>query len=309
MTRAIEMHVHSFGLRFHLRYGAMTVFDYIDHARDHGFTGVNISANGPGYRDLGGATASHLDAVRGHLDGMPCEIDTSGTQPDHMARMLAVAAAVGADTLRTYTRHTGTDAEVIDRTIADLSAVAPMAASAGVLVVIENHEDFTGPAVAEIVSTVGHPSVRALYDYGNSQMVGEDPLDALEAMAPHTARVHAKDHLVVVDEEGTWIQGVEMGGGSLPIIELTERLYAAGVRRFCFENVWSYVAPLKATAIPATPAFVPRPDLRRLDGATLAKDEAIDAERGAFERGWRWFRDRLAESGFVIEPSPSHRPL
>jgi 3-oxoisoapionate decarboxylase len=285
MTRAIEMHVHSFGLRFHLRYGAMTVFDYIDHARSSGFTGVNISANGPGFRDLGGTTTSHLRAVRRHLGGMPCEIDTSDTNPFHMERMLQVATTVGADTLRTYTRHSGDHAGVLERTIADLTSVAPLAASAGVLVVLENHEDFTGPAVAEIVSTVNHPWVRALYDYGNSQMVGEDPFDALEAMAPHTARVHAKDHAVLIDGDGTWIQGVEMGAGSLPIVELTERLYDAGVRRFCFENVWSYVARLRATGVPATSSFEVRPGTRRLDGTTLPRADA-----------------QLSDAGFRIEP-------
>jgi sugar phosphate isomerase/epimerase len=77
-----------------------------------------------------------------------------------------------------------------------------------VLVVLENHEDFTGPVLARDPRRGGHPWVRALYDYGNSQMVGEDPIDALEAMAPFVRRVHAKDHVLVHSPDGPMVQGV-----------------------------------------------------------------------------------------------------
>ncbi len=297
------MHVHSFGLRFHLRYGAMSVFDYIDHARATGFTGVNISANGPGFRDLGGTTDRHLGAVRGHLDGMACEIDTSGTDPGHMAGMIRVASTLGADTVRTYTRYRDALPGLIDRTIVDLRAVAPIAAESGVLVVLENHEDFSGSAIATILAAVDHPSVRALYDYGNSQMVGEDPIVALEAMAPYTARVHAKDHEIVEDADGRWVQGVPMGAGRLPIIDQTNRLYEAGVRRFCFENVWSYVAPVRAANTPHTESFTSRAVTTRHDGNLLAPEVAIAEERIAFDQGWSWFRRSLEAAGYVVDRS------
>lgn len=197
------MHVHSFGMRFHFQQPDFDVFDYIDLAADEGFTGVNISANGPGHRDLGGTTPEHLAAVREHAAGrgLRVELDTSDTAPEHLSTMIAVAAACGADTLRVYTRYDGALADIIERSVADLRAVVPAAADAGVLVVFENHEDFQGTAVAEILGRVDSPWVRALYDYGNSQMVGEDPFIALEAMAPFIARVHLKDHVLLVDDE------------------------------------------------------------------------------------------------------------
>ena len=102
------------------------------------------------------------------------------------------------------------------------------------------------PLGARILSAVDHPNVRALYDYGNSQMVGEDPFDALAAMAPFIARVHAKDHVVIDTDGGTVVQGVPFGAGRLDLLGTTDRLYEAGVRRFCYENVWGYSAPLVA---------------------------------------------------------------
>ena len=210
--KPISLHVHSFGMRFHLRYRADTgydVFAYMEEMAARGFTGVNVSANGPGFRDLCGTTGEHFALVRSTAErlGLRLEHDTSDTRVEHMTQMIGVAAACGADTLRTYTKYDAPLADVVQWTIRDLRAVAEVAERAGVLVVLENHEDFTGPVLADILGTVDHPSVRALYDYGNSQMVGEEPFAALDAMAPFIARVHAFVKVKVLREikrAGAW---------------------------------------------------------------------------------------------------------
>jgi sugar phosphate isomerase/epimerase len=233
---------------------------------------------------------------------MKLELDTSDTRVENMSTMLRVAAACGADTLRTYTKYTAPLAEVIELTIRDLRAVASLAADLGVLVVLENHEDFTGPVLAQILGAVDHHSVRALYDYGNSQMVGEDPLAALAAMAPFIERVHAKDHVLLHGPDGPVVQGVPFGSGRLPVGEITDRLYAAGVRRFCYENVWSYTAPLKCAAdhLPHTPCFEWDDPARYLVGDTLAPQEAVREERQAFDQGLRAFQQMLQSRGYEV---------
>jgi sugar phosphate isomerase/epimerase len=217
--------------------------------------------------------------------------------------MVHVAAACGADTLRTYTKYDAPLAEVVPWTIRDLRAVAPLAADLGVLVVLENHEDFTGPVLAHILGEVDHPSVRALYDYGNSQMVGEDPFDALDAMAPFIARVHAKDHVLLHGPDGPVVQGVTFGTGNLAVLGTTDRLYAAGVRRFCFENVWAYRAPLKCPPddVPPSPAFAWADPARYLHGDGLDPSVAVPEERDAFDGGCAAFHRMLATGGYVVQ--------
>ncbi|MCU1392988.1 MAG: hypothetical protein JWM34_1416 [Ilumatobacteraceae bacterium] len=304
----IGMHIHSFGMRFHFQQPDFDVFDFVDLARREGFTGVNVSANGPGHRDLRGTTPDHFDRVRHHVagSGLRLELDTSDTRVEHLTTMLGVAAACGADTLRVYTKYAGTIDDLIDRSVSDLTAIAPVAERHGVLVVFENHEDFQGAAIARILERVDSPWVRALYDYGNSQMVGEDPFVALAAMAAHISRVHLKDHVMIVDADRHWVQGVAVGDGRLPIIEQTRRLHAAGVRRFCFENVWGYVAPLLTDPdrLPGTPAFVLDDQHPRLDARDLPPADAVAQEQAAFRRGWDWLRASLADAGFTIEPEP-----
>lgn len=306
--KTIEFHVHSFSLRYHLRYRDQTgydVFAYIDEMARFGFTGVNVSANGIGYRDLCGTSAQHFAAIRAAVAerGMQLELDTSDSRVDNMTTMLHVAAACGADTLRTYTKYSAPLSGVIEWTIRDLRAVAALAADLGVLVVLENHEDFTGPVLAEILGAVDHSSVRALYDYGNSQMVGEDPFDALAAMSPFIERVHAKDHVLLRGPDGPVVQGVPFGTGRLPVGEITDRLYAAGVRRFCYENVWSYTAPLKCAtnALPTTPCFEWDDPRRYLVGDELSPEVAVRDERQAFDDGLRAFREMLESHGYQVQ--------
>jgi sugar phosphate isomerase/epimerase len=307
-VKQIALHVHSFSMRFHLRHRGVTgydVFSYMEEMTGRGFTGVNVSANGPGYRDLCGTDTDHFMAVReaAEASSLRLELDTSDTRVEHMEGMLRVAAACGADTLRTYTKYDAPLIEVVPWTIRDLRAIAPLAADLGVLVVLENHEDFTGPVLAQILGEVDHPAVRALYDYGNSQMVGEDPFDALAAMAPFIARVHAKDHVLLHGPDGNVVQGVPFGTGKLDVLGITDRLYEVGVRRFCFENVWGYRAPLKcsAEALPSTPSFAWDDPGRYLHGDSLDPQVAVSEERVAFDTGLAAFQAMLSNGGYTVE--------
>ncbi len=299
----IEMHIHSFSLRFQFKYRAdFNVFSYIALARERGFTGVNISANGPGYRDLGGTTPAHFASVRDCLTdhGMACEIDTSDTRVENLQQMLSVASHLGAQRLRVYTKYAAPLRDQIDWTVRDLQEIAPEAAQRGVTIVFENHEDFQGAVISQILGRVNHPRIRALYDYGNSQMVGEEPMQALRDMQPYIDAVHVKDHVVLRAGGQTWVQGVPMGQGLLPIMEQTEALYAAGLRRFCFENVWGYVAPFKADTLPASPVFSQNHPHGFLNGALLPQPDALAQEWQAFESGWRWYLQALGTAGFEI---------
>jgi sugar phosphate isomerase/epimerase len=302
--KSIEMHIHSFSLRFQFKYRSdFDVFTYIALAKERGFTGVNISANGPGFRDLGGTTPQHFANVRACLQEhkMACEIDTSDTRPDNLQKMLLVASQVGAERLRVYTKYEAPLSEQMDWTVRDLKAIAPEAERLGITIVFENHEDFQGAVISSILEKVNHPRIKALYDYGNSQMVGEDPMHALRAMQPYIDAVHVKDHVVLKSAGQIWVQGVPMGQGLLPIMEQTQALYAGGLRRFCFENVWGYAARFKADSLPTSAPFSLDHQHGFLNGAQLKESEALDREWQAFESAWQWYQLALEREQFIVE--------
>lgn len=309
----IDLSVHSFTMWHHFQHEpGFDAFTYIDRMEALGFTGINLSLNDANYRHLGRRDVERMDRVRERLarSGMSLEIDTSGTDPDHMRTMIDVAAAMGAASLRTYTRHAGTPDEMMARTIADLRAVMDHGQRAGIVIVIENHEDFTGPELARIVEVVDHPNLGILYDYGNSQMVLEDPEEALDAVLPHVRAVHVKDHMMVRAEDAgrLTVAGVPVGDGALPVETLTRRLLDHGLRRITYENVWGYSAPIRTGREPigrtrlgesafsfAEPPFAP--EFLLIDQSAVAPAELVRLEQEAFMRGLAWFKSALAGLG------------
>ena len=315
----INLYLHTYSLRCHFEYlKGFDVFTFIDRAASLGFTGVSLSANGPGYRHLGGTTAEHFEQVRERIASLNllCDMDTSGTTPDHLETMIGVARAIGAAQVRTYTRHTGTLEEMVRLTTVDLLAVAPIAEDAGVTIMLENHENFTGSQIARILEQVDSPRVRALYDYGNSMMVLEHPFDALEAMARVSTNAHLKDHVMISPEDspdGTHaVLGVPIGQGNLPIMEITRRLLDAGLRNITFENVWGYRAAVKASSDRSaqpdegvfaieSPPFDPARCLLDLDGLAANDPQIlVELEAAAMNDGLHWLNKELERSGISI---------
>lgn len=321
----IDLSIHSFSLWHHFaREPGFGPLEFGNLAKSLGFSGINVSLNNPDFRHLGGTEPWRIDQLAQWCrdKDMRLEVDTSGTDPAHLSRLLGVAARAGATHLRTYTRHSGTPADMMKRTIADLRAVLPAAVETGVTLVLENHEDFTGPELARILRAVDHPRLRVLYDYGNAQMVLEDPQAALAAVLPFVASVHIKDHVMVAPEDAggrLLVAGVPMGEGNLPIQGLTQRLIAAGLRRFCFENVWAYSAPIRPGRLPlgdvvlGQGAFAylrPPFDAARivLDQSRHSGPELVALERAALDRGLLWFGTLLGDMGLSVR-QPGVSPL
>lgn len=249
----VETTIHSFSLWHHFAHKPdFDAIAFAELARSMGFQGISLSLNNENYRHLGGREPERMDRLRAYLTTheMSLEVDTSGTAPAHMSEMLNVAHRMGATSLRTYTHHGGEVREMMQNTSDNLAAVMQEAADLDVIIVLENHEDFTGPELAEIVERVSHPNLKILYDYGNSQMVLEDPIAALDAVLPHVYSVHFKDHVMIRAEDAgqLTVAGVPVGDGFLPLTELTRRLLDQGLRRFTYENVWAYSAPFKRVA-------------------------------------------------------------
>lgn len=309
----VETTIHSFSLWHHFAHKpGFDAIAFADLARSMGFQGISLSLNDTSYRHLGGRETERMDRLRTYLTahGMSLEIDTSDTSPGNMSEMLKVAHRMGARSLRTYTRHGGEVREMMQNTASDLAEVMQEAGELGVIVVLENHEDFTGPELAEIVERVTHPNLKILYDYGNSQMVLEDPIAALEAVLPHVHSIHCKDHVMIRPEDAgqLTVAGVPVGDGFLPLTELTRRLLNQGLRRFTFENVWAYSAPIQEgrTALDGvnlgegTFAFLDPPfdpALVVLQQSEFSPEKLVELESQALHRGHRAFRQILGNLG------------
>jgi sugar phosphate isomerase/epimerase len=316
----VHLFQQSYSYRFHyLHQPGFDVFDFLKIAAADGFTGVSINANGANYRQLSGTSAAHFRAVREHLTKLKlrCDLETSDTAPAHMETLLQVGQAVGAEQLRTYMRHDGSVSETVTRTIADLRAVAQLAEQAGIRVLLENHEDFTGPELASILGAVDSPWIGALYDYGNSMMVGEQPLTALASILPFVRSAHLKDHVCIAPDQTPdgrlWVLGTPIGRGHLPIAEITRQLVGTGLDRLIMSSVWAYHAPIHdhrgdgkvgvdAFAF-AAPPFDPVDCPVTADKLAMTDPARLVAmELSAVQRGQVWLRQALADAGIDVIP-------
>ncbi len=104
-----------------------------------------------------------------------------------------------------------------------LAAYSEIAADNGLIIVIENHQDFTSRELAGFCQTYG-PSVRIVYDTGNSFPVAEAPLDFTEVIAPYVAYVHLKDYRIQVTDEGLRLVRCAIGDGAVPFEDIFEIL-------------------------------------------------------------------------------------
>jgi sugar phosphate isomerase/epimerase len=188
-----------------------------------------------------------------------------------------------------------------------LVAIASQAAESGITVLLENHEVMTGEEIAAVISAVGHPAIAALFDYGNSQMVMEEPAAALAAMAPFCGSAHLKDHVMLAAEDSPnghlSVLGVPVGEGYLPIIPLTQALLEAGCRRIAFENSWGYYAPVKSERLTVETAaslgqgpyrFAQTPLSNKrylLYPEKISPAELVSLEDEAHQRSLTWLRN------------------
>jgi hexulose-6-phosphate isomerase len=81
--------------------------------------------------------------------------------------------------------------ELEDEVVASLASAAPFAEAAGIVLGLEM--EIAGPEYAALIGRVGHPSVRAYYDVGNSTAQGFDAATDIVPLLSRLFAVHVKD--------------------------------------------------------------------------------------------------------------------
>ena len=242
----LGLETFSYHLAFH--FGAMDIFRFMQLTGELALDGVQININEGGGLHLGGEDPGRLRDVRAMAAelGLFVEVDSRGTDPEHLTRKLHLCRALGADVLRTYVSVGGDLGRELARAPEDLRRVLPLCADFGVRIAVENHEYETSSDLLEIVRRVDSPHVGLLVDTGNSMMVWEDPVGAVRAMAPHAVSSHFKDHVVIEEAGRPLIVGVPIGRGSIDCAECFRILsQESPLQRINIEVCYGYSAPFR----------------------------------------------------------------
>jgi len=236
---------------FHVAHkiGTYDLFATLDRMEELGLEGLQININGPDGRFLGGdpADKAHIRKVQKAIaaKGFFAEIGGRGTEPSELEWQLRLAAAIGADVLRTLLIFRDPLATTFERTRRDLEAILPLAREFGVRIAFENHEDVTAGELRAFLDEVDDTRVGACFDSGNDLVVYGDPLEGARQLAPRAITSHIKDHQRIRVGETVYSVGVPLGKGELPVGEQLVAVETMGsLDRFLLQDTTGYSSKL-----------------------------------------------------------------
>ncbi len=212
---------------YHLKFitGRMDVFGFIKKTAELGLDGVMLNIiPWPGREEicvLESFEPEYLDRVKKEIQkyNLYAEIDTNGTEPEHLVEVIKVAHRIGADVIRTYCCRGVYEPELLDKAPGDIMQVVPMLKKYRIKLAVENHEEETADEVIKIIKEVDSPWVGAHCDIGNGMMAWEDPVEAVRKLAPFAFTTHFKDHIVIKDDNEYKVCGVPAGEGNIDLDE------------------------------------------------------------------------------------------
>ncbi len=139
---------------------------------------------------------------------------------------LATAHALGADVVkagmeiprprpRAGSRFHPKVMPYLEKTVGLLKKAAPMAQDMGIRLALENHCDSFSEEILWVLKQVDHPFVGACIDTMNAWHIGEDPMRAIENLAPVAFTNHFRDDRVEFCRDGFRVSGVAVGDGDI----------------------------------------------------------------------------------------------
>jgi sugar phosphate isomerase/epimerase len=143
-----------------------------------------------------------------------------GTAEEHLALGIRMARALGSKAFRVILGNhedrlsPGGIAGRIADTVSVLKSVRSRALDAGVKIAVENHAgDMRSAELLGLVEAAGPDAVGVNFDSGNACWTLENPLRALETLAPHVVTTSLRDSMIWTVDEGVAVQWTAMGEG------------------------------------------------------------------------------------------------
>lgn len=225
----------------------MTLEDFLDRAQELQVDGVSIESCFVPNKDDAGYLSSikqrlddyGLDRVWawGHPDGLEGGRNESAFK--EMIRTFTHAEQLGAKVMRVvgsslmfrFESHQ----EQIKRIVKMFQEAIPVARDFDVKMAIENHIDFTSDEILQVLQEVDSPYLGLNFDTGNFARLLDDPIKAMEKLAPFTLATHIKDLKVNADaavDDWYFFSTAPVGDGFIDNLALARMLREVGYRGF-----------------------------------------------------------------------------
>ena len=225
----------------------MSLEDFIDRARELEVDGVSLEScfidkkDDPGYL---GSVRDRLDDYGldrvyawGHPDGL--EGGRNQAEYKEMVRSLEHAQTIGAKVMRVVGSSSmfrfEDHQEQIRRLVNMFKDAVEVAEDFDVKMAVENHIDFTGDEILQLLEEVGSPCLGLNFDTGNFARLLDDPIKAMKKLARYTLATHIKDLKVNPEaavDDWYFFSTTPVGDGFIDNYKLARLLKDAGYGGF-----------------------------------------------------------------------------
>lgn len=103
----------------------------------------------------------------------------------------------------------------LENVVEKISQAIPFVEKTGVKLALENHTDAFSQEVIWVLDQINHPMVGACIDTVNALHVTENPITAVENLAPRAFTNHFRDNKIIIEPWGLRITGAAVGEGDL----------------------------------------------------------------------------------------------
>ncbi len=208
----------------------LSTFELFDQAIRWGLDGLHLDDGvlenlEPAYLKEVGAAAREQGLYLEYNFSMDLGGQGIGIQHD-LAAAIAIARSLGADIVKVgmdlirprpvaASRFHPDVMGQIKSVATRLEQMAPAAEAAGVKIAVENHCDTFSEEILWLLDRVDHPLVGACIDTVNAFMVTEDPMVAIENLAPRAYTNHFRDDRIEFQRYGCKLTGTAVGDGDI----------------------------------------------------------------------------------------------
>jgi len=121
----------------------------------------------------------------------------------------------------------------------EVKAALPLLEKTGIKLALENHTETYADEILWLIDKINHPLVGACVDTVNSMAVLEDPVSAVEKLAPYAFSNHFCDHKLDRDQFGIRFHGVALGDGDIDCVRVLNTIKRVSpTDRITFEIEW-----------------------------------------------------------------------
>jgi sugar phosphate isomerase/epimerase len=311
-----------------IEHRALTVEQMLAFAREHRLDGVQFvgpSTLSPGLepgrllevRRLADAHGLALEvgipslnpARRSRLEGRPVGVAEHARD---LARHVEAAGILGCRQARVYLgdRHDRfrTDigwADQLEASRGVLELLAPTLRDHKIVAAVETHADATADELLALLDAFPPEVLGVTIDTGNLAMRLDDPLEAVERLAPRVRATHIKDAILAFTPRGLCWQARPVGSGIMPMPDLLSILHRANPDLLLsielhprtydlpiFEPAWlAFFPELRPGSLAAVVRLAAACE-RRFAAGSLARPEVVEAIPWA-DRDLDWLASSL----------------